>query len=552
MKTRITLAALFIGASCVFAAPLPQPDHIVIVIFENKSYARIIGNPEAPNINALAAKGANFLNAPNDPSGLTSGSHGLRHPSQPNYLELFSGDNQGVVQDGRPGTPAEPLSPSLPFGTPNLGASLRRAGFSFVTYSESLPYVGFNGDHYTNDPSKTQYERKHNPAVNWQANDAPMHNHLPPSLNQPFSAFPATAAGYALLPTVSIVVPNQQNDMHDGAIAQGDAWLKRNILDGYYQWARTHNSMLILTFDEDNFDDPSRPQPSNTTNQVATIFAGPMVKPGVYFETNINPPDVRPPDGFITPTGTAMNHYNVLRTIENMYGRTPIGGSANVPPIRNVFFSASATGPLVVPNGLSTTNGDTGNLYPLFSAKPIRYQQIYNKGQFFRFGGKPQMINSIAFRAHPSGIAFTGSVPQLEVNLSTTTKTPDALSNSFADNVGSDNLQVFSGPLEVVANNSQSSARPNSFDIVIKLTTPFLYDPSKGNLLLDIRNTQGGTQTPPLDQEIDATSAESDSVSRVYNYGDSAASSAGSTGGRRENDTVGLVTRFGTTTNPAP
>ncbi len=112
-------------------------------------------------------------------------------------------------------------------------------------------------------------------------------------------------------------------------------------------------------------------------------------------------------------------------------------------------------------------------------------------------------------------------------------------------------MQVFSGSLEAVANNSQSAERPNGFDIVIKLTTPFLYDPSKGNLLLDIRNTQGGIQTPPLDQEIDAASVKCDSVSRVYNYGDSAASSAGSIGSRREKDTVRLVPQFGTTTNPA-
>src|ERR1700730_6305814 len=94
---------------------LPRPDHVVIVIMENHSYGQIIGAADAPNINALAAEGANFVTAPVDPIGATSGSHALRHPSQPNYLELFSGDHQGLLQDGHPGTSSEPLSSSPPF-----------------------------------------------------------------------------------------------------------------------------------------------------------------------------------------------------------------------------------------------------------------------------------------------------------------------------------------------------------------------------------------------------------------------------------------------------
>src|SRR5258706_8419104 len=83
------------------------PDHIVVVIFENHSYADIIGNAAAPNFTALAAAGANFLASPTDPAGATTGSHALRHPSQPNYLEFYSCSSQWTIQDGRPGTRAE-------------------------------------------------------------------------------------------------------------------------------------------------------------------------------------------------------------------------------------------------------------------------------------------------------------------------------------------------------------------------------------------------------------------------------------------------------------
>ena len=67
---------------------VPQPDHVVIVIEENHSYSEIIGSPNAPYINSLAAQGAVFTQ-----------SYAVTHPSQPNYLDLFSGFNQGVTDD---------------------------------------------------------------------------------------------------------------------------------------------------------------------------------------------------------------------------------------------------------------------------------------------------------------------------------------------------------------------------------------------------------------------------------------------------------------------
>ncbi len=137
------------------------------------------------------------------------------------------------------------------------------------------------------------------------------------------------------------------------------------------------------------------------------------------------------------------------------------------------------------------------------------------------------------------------------MNLSTTAKAPDALSPTFAANVGPDEKQVFSGPLQVDVVSSSSSDEPQSFEIVINFQVPFLYNPAKGNLLVDIRNAQGGTQNPPLDQEIDASTAAHDAVSRAFNYGDANARIVGKIGGTDEVDTLGLVTQFGTTTHPA-
>jgi acid phosphatase len=249
-------------------AALPRYAHVVIAVMENHGLAQIVGNPAAPYISALALQGANFTNA-----------HGIGHPSQPNYLALFSGRTQGIMSDSCPHTFA---------GTDNLGAQLAAAGLSFAGYSESLPAAGYTGCR------SGHYVRKHNPWVNFP--------NVPASANLPFSAFPDD---YAALPTVSFVVPNLANDMHDGSVSTGDAWLKAK-LDGYAQWAKTHDSLLIVTFDEDDY--------STSSNLVPTILVGAGIVPGNY--------------------GEPVNHYNVLATIGRIYALPPLTGAA---PLAGAF-----------------------------------------------------------------------------------------------------------------------------------------------------------------------------------------------------------------------
>src|SRR5262249_7525226 len=125
-------------------------------------------------------------------------------------------------------------------------------------------------------------------------------------------------AKFDTLPTVAIVVPNLMNDMHNGSIRTGDTWLKDN-LDAYYQWAKTHNSLLIVTWDENDdqagpdhkakvlglntpFVKPTDQRGRNMKNRIPTSIAGAHVKHGDYEE------------------GKGVNHVNLLRTLEAMYG----------------------------------------------------------------------------------------------------------------------------------------------------------------------------------------------------------------------------------------
>jgi acid phosphatase len=262
----LTLCAFSFHAQ---AASLPRPDHIVIVIEENRHFSNIIGNADAPYINALTQRGVLFTR-----------SYAVTHPSQPNYLALFTGSTLGVVNDA---CPLDHLRGD------NLAQSLMDKGLSFAIYSESLPAVGSTGCGYG------AYQRKHNPLANWRELA---------QYNLPFTAFPAD---YAKLPTVSWVIPDQRNDMHDGTIKMADDWLKQNI-EPYAAWALTHNSLLIVTWDEDDF---------KGDNRIATIMVGQMVKRGASTQL--------------------INHYNVLRTITDMYGLPPLNESRGVEPIRDVW-----------------------------------------------------------------------------------------------------------------------------------------------------------------------------------------------------------------------
>ena len=248
----------------------PMPAHVVFVIEENHSYSEIIGNPQAPYINTLASEGAVLTN-----------SYGVTHPSEPNYLALFSGSMHGVTTDNCP----------LTFSSGSLESQLHAAGKTFKGYSEELPSAGSMVCTYN------EYARKHVPWTDFTSGKS--------SNNLPFSDFPTS--NFASLPTVSFVIPDLMNDMHDGSVQQGDAWLQQHLLN-YVTWARTHNSLLILTFDEDD---------STAGNHVLTLFVGPMVKPGKYTQT--------------------INHYNVLRTVEQMYKLPYLGKAALATPITAIW-----------------------------------------------------------------------------------------------------------------------------------------------------------------------------------------------------------------------
>jgi len=287
----VSLSILFSGAQV--QNDIPQYAHVIVVIEENHAYNELIGSANAEYINKLAKEGVLFTN-----------SHGIGHPSQPNYLVLFSGSTQGVKDDNC-------LQGQTPFKTPNLGASLVDKGFTFKGYAMTMPSVGYLGCTYQYH-AKTLgalYARKHTPWANWLGTGP---NSIPSTSSVPMTEFPKD---FDKLPTVSFVIPDMDYDMHNigmpgdaAAIRRGDIWLKEHIAE-YAEWAKKHNSLLIVTFDEDDYD-------SKNGNKIPTIFYGAKLIHGEY--------------------SASINHYNVLHTLQSMYGLS-FTDNVFAPPIAGIW-----------------------------------------------------------------------------------------------------------------------------------------------------------------------------------------------------------------------
>lgn len=239
---------------------------------ENHAYDAVLGRGQAQWLSSL-------------PAAVLTDWHGVRHPSQPNYVALFSGRTQGVTDDHCP----------TALTGDNLATRLSDAGLTFTGWSEGLPGAGSTACH------AGAYARKHNPWADYAA--------LPAATNQPLSAWPTDLSR---LPTVSFVVPDLCHDTHNCPTRTGDAWLKAHLA-AYVAWARTHDSLLVVTYDEDD---------DTAANHIPTLLVGPMVKPGRY--------DVH------------GDHYTTLATLLGLYGLPPLAHTAERRPLTGVWTTSGA------------------------------------------------------------------------------------------------------------------------------------------------------------------------------------------------------------------
>lgn len=262
-------------------ADLPNFSHIYVIVMENKEADKIVGNPAAPYINQLIGQ-----------HGLATRYDAVAHPSQPNYLALISGSTQGVSDDG-----------VHDLAGPNLADQLEAAGKTWRVFAQNVPGGCFTGARASGGPDGAgTYARKHEPFISFTSisGDPARCANI-----TDFAHFDPAAANF------EFIVPNLSNDMHDGTIAQGDAFLRDFVPKILDSDAFKQGGALFITWDEGA-------SKAGGGGNVPLLVISPATPPGAS-------------------SATPYTHYSLLRTIEDAWGLDCLGAACAATDLAALF-----------------------------------------------------------------------------------------------------------------------------------------------------------------------------------------------------------------------
>jgi hypothetical protein len=282
------------GAPGPAAPPLPAPaavpafSHIFVIVMENHEYGAVIGRPDSPYVNGLAAS-----------YGLATNYFAASHPSLPNYFALTAGSTFGIASD----------CTTCFVNAINIADQVESSGRSWKAYMEDMPTPCYMG------ASSGSYAMKHNPFMYYndiRNNPARCAAHV-----VPFTQF-GVDLSTGQVPNFVWITPNMCNDTHDCPVATGDAWLGSIVPRITGSPAFRNGGALFITWDEGS---------SNAGccgdawgGHVATLVISPKSIPGAR-------------------SSIAENHYSLLRTIEDGFGLAHLGaaGWSSSVPMREYF-----------------------------------------------------------------------------------------------------------------------------------------------------------------------------------------------------------------------
>jgi hypothetical protein len=263
------------------AASVSPYDHIYVIMEENHEYNQIIGNTNAPNINAYAAA-----------YGLATNYDAVTHPSAPNYVALTGGSYFGIQDDNAWQTHK--------LDDPSLTSQIDAAGLSWAGYFQSMPKPGFTGN-CAPSTSDCYYASKHNGPIYFDSVNS--------SKTELKKEVPITKLTKDLkkgMPNYAVIVPDICHDMHGGTgtcanstdaelVSAADTYLAGLVtaITGAKSWSKGNNA-IVITWDEGTTNDGGG-------GHVVTIV--------------ISNNGVR-----AVQDGTAYSHYSLLGTIEAALG----------------------------------------------------------------------------------------------------------------------------------------------------------------------------------------------------------------------------------------
>lgn len=254
---------------------------------ENSSYSTVVESSQWPNLNSLINAGA-----------LPTNYFADTHPSIGNYFMLTTG--QILTNDD---------NSTQIWNVDNIARRMLAQGVSFKIYAEGISqgYLGGNTGLYL---------IRHNPfaLLSDVAGDTTVANQV----ISPFTQFATDAANNAL-PEFSFIVPDVNDDAHNGTPQQADAWLQANVilpLSSYSAFAAGGDGMLIVDFDEAATSDTE-----HGGGHVSPVLWGPKVKVG-YKQTST----------------TVYQHESLLRTVMEALGLPDPPAAAASAPSMSEFF----------------------------------------------------------------------------------------------------------------------------------------------------------------------------------------------------------------------
>jgi len=268
--------------------PVPNFEHIVIIMFENKEFGTVIGNPLMPNYNRLAREYT-----------LLTQYYAVRHPSLPNYIALIGGDTFGIDRNCH----------DCFIDAPSLPDLIEASGRTWKTYQEDMPEPCYLGD-------TDVYVQKHNPFIYF--NPIRLDAARCERTIVPLTVL-QTDIETASLPNFIFITPNLCNDAHDCPLDVADAWLTELLgrlvpaLD-----ATGESYLLVMMFEEGQGNHSCCGLPLEAGGRVPVVFYSPLVK-----------------NGFEDPT--PYTHYSLLKTISTAWGLPLLGHAADE---NNVLITA--------------------------------------------------------------------------------------------------------------------------------------------------------------------------------------------------------------------
>ena len=230
--------------------------------------------------------------------GLATQYYANTHPSIGNYFKLTTGQTI-TNNDSYSGT----------VSSNNIVRELITAGKTWKSYAESLPYTGYTGG------DRSPYSKHHNPFAYF----TDVVNSSTEKLNLVSFSQLKTDMAVGNLPDFSFIVPNMNNDAHNGSLSTADSWLKNNIGPILSSSTFQKDGLMVIVFDESSSSDTS-----HGGGHVAMLVIGPNAKRS-YKST------------------TFYQHQSTLKLILQSLGVSSYPGAASTAPSMREFFPSTTT-----------------------------------------------------------------------------------------------------------------------------------------------------------------------------------------------------------------